>query len=148
MPPQDRVDIAGHFAELGDPRQRQNREHKFIDILIITICAAICGADDWVAVEQFGAAKRSWFETILELPSGIPSHDTFWRVFRHLDPERFQACFMNWMASIQSLTAGEIIAVDGKQLRRSQDAAAGKAAIHMVSAWLGQPPGAGPTQSR
>ncbi|MCC6458680.1 MAG: ISAs1 family transposase [Caldilineaceae bacterium] len=135
MPPQDRVDIAGHFAELGDPRQRQNREHKFIDILIITICAAICGADDWVAVEQFGAAKRSWFETILELPSGIPSHDTFWRVFRHLDPERFQACFMNWMASIQSLTAGEIIAVDGKQLRRSQDAAAGKAAIHMVSAW-------------
>ena len=135
MPPPDRIDLVGHFAELEDPRQRQNREHKFIDILVITICAAICGADDWVAVEQFGQAKQSWLETMLELPSGIPTHDTFWRVFRHLDPERFQACFMSWIASIQSLTGGEIIAVDGKQLRRSQDAVAGKAAIHRVSAW-------------
>jgi hypothetical protein len=131
----DRIDLVSHFAELEDPRQRQNREHKFIDILVITICAAICGADDWVAVEQFGQAKQSWFETMLDLPSGIPTHDTFWRVFRHLDPEHFQACFMNWIASIQSLTGGEIIAVDGKQLRRSHDAVAGKAAIHMVSAW-------------
>jgi predicted transposase YbfD/YdcC len=135
MQPQDRTDIVSHFAALEDPRQRQNREHKFIDILVITICAAICGADDWVSVEQFGEAKQKWFETFLELPSGIPSHDTFWRVFRSLDPECFQSCFMQWMASIQSLTAGEIIAVDGKQLRRSHDAEAGKAAIHMVSAW-------------
>ena len=127
--------LAEHFAELPDPRQRQNREHKFIDILVITICAAICGADDWVAVEQFGCAKQAWFESFLELPSGIPTHDTFWRLFRHLDAEQFQACFIEWIASVQELTAGEVIAVDGKQLRRSHDAPAGKAAIHMVSAW-------------
>jgi predicted transposase YbfD/YdcC len=127
--------LAAHFADLADPRQRQNREHKLIDILVITICAAICGADDWVAVEQFGCAKQAWFESFLELPSGIPTHDTFWRVFRHLDVEQFQTCFIAWIASIQELTAGEVIAVDGKQLRRSHDAAAGKAAIHMVSAW-------------
>jgi predicted transposase YbfD/YdcC len=127
--------LAEHFADLPDPRQRQNREHNFIDILVIAICAAICGADDWVAVEQFGCAKQSWFESFLELPSGIPTHDTFWRVFRHLDAEQFQACFIAWISSVQELTAGEVIAVDGKQLRRSHDAPAGKAAIHMVSAW-------------
>jgi predicted transposase YbfD/YdcC len=135
MQPEVCVDIVSHFADLEDPRGQQNREHKFIDILVITICAAICGADDWVAVEQFGLAKQSWFETILELPNGIPSHDTFWRVFRSLDPEKFQYCFLNWMASLQALTEGEVIAIDGKQLRRSHDHAAGNAAIHMVSAW-------------
>ena len=79
--------------------------------------------------------NKIWFESFLELPSGIPTHDTFWRVFRHLDAEQFQACFIEWIASVQELTAGEVIAVDGKQLRRSHDAPAGKAAIHMVSAW-------------
>lgn len=135
MSEQVQSDLMSHFADLADPRERQNQEHKFIDILVITICAALCGADDWVAVAEFGQAKQSWFETFLELPTGIPSHDTFWRVFRHLDPEQFQRCFMSWMASVQSLTGGEVIAIDGKQLRRSHDAAAGKAAIHMVSAW-------------
>ena len=135
MSEQVQSDLMSHFADLADPRERQNQEHKFIDILVITICAALCGADDWVAVAEFGQAKQSWFETFLELPTGIPSHDTFWRVFRHLDPEQFQRCFMSWMASVQTLTGGEVIAVDGKQLRRSHDAAAGKAAIHMVSAW-------------
>jgi predicted transposase YbfD/YdcC len=127
--------LVEHFAELPDPRQKPNREHRLIDILVITICAAICGADDWVAVEQFGLAKQAWFESFLELPSGIPAHDTFWRVFRHLDAEQFQERFIQWIASVQQLTEGEVIAVDGKQLRRSHDAAAGKAAIHMVSAW-------------
>lgn len=127
--------LVEHFAGVSDPRGRQNREHKFIDILVITICAAICGADDWVSVEQFGCAKQGWFEGFLELPNGIPSHDTFWRVFRHLDAEQFQESFMHWIASVQELTQGEVIAVDGKQLRRSHDASAGKAAIHMVSAW-------------
>ena len=135
MSKQVQSDLMSHFADLADPRERQNQEHKFIDILVITICAALCGADDWVAVAEFGQAKQSWFETFLELPNGIPSHDTFWRVFRHLDPEQFQRCFMSWMASVQTLTRGEVIAVDGKQLRRSHDATAGKAAIHMVSAW-------------
>jgi hypothetical protein len=127
--------LVEHFAELPDPRQRQNREHKFIDILVITICAAICGADEWVAVEQFGCGKQSWCASFLELPSGIPTHDTSLGVFRHLDAEQFQACFIEWIASVQELTAGEVIAVDGKQLRRWHDAPAGKAAIHRVSAW-------------
>jgi len=135
MHQENRIDIVSHFAELKDPREQQNREHQFIDILVITICAAVCGADDWVSVEQFGLAKQSWFETFLELPNGIPSHDTFWRIFRRLDPEQFQQCFMNWMTSVQALTKGEVIAVDGKKLRRSHDTGAGKAAIHMVSAW-------------
>lgn len=135
MQQEKQTDIIEHFADLDDPRQRANREHRFMDIMVIAICAILCGADDWVAVEQFGRAKQSWFDTFLELSSGIPSHDTFWRVFRHLDPEQFQECFMSWMASIQELTEGEVVAVDGKQLRRSHDAAAGKAAIHMVSAW-------------
>ncbi len=135
MSTEEQRNLVGHFAGLSDPRGRPNREHKFIDILVITICAAICGADDWVSVEQFGSAKQAWFASFLELPSGIPSHDTFWRVFRHLDAEQFQECFLQWMASVQKLTEGEVIAVDGKQLRRSHDAGAGKAAIHMVSAW-------------
>lgn len=129
------VDLVGYFAELEDPRAEQNREHKFMDILIIAVCAAICGADDWVAVEQFGRAKERWFETFLELPSGIPSHDTFWRVFRRIDAEQFQQCFMNWVAAIRSLIEGEVVAIDGKQLRRSHDAAGGKASIYLVSAW-------------
>lgn len=135
---EEQTSLVRHFAGLSDPRGRPNREHKFIDILVIAICAAICGADDWVSVEQFGCAKQTWFESFLELPSGIPSHDTFWRVFRHLDAELFQESFMQWIASVQELTQGEVIAVDGKQLRRSHDASAGKAAIHMVSAWATQ----------
>lgn len=135
MSTEEQQNLVEHFSGLSDPRGRQNREHKFIDILVITICAAICGADDWVSVEQFGCAKQGWFEGFLELPNGIPSHDTFWRVFRHLEAEQFQASFMQWIASVQTLTQGEVIAVDGKQLRRSHDGSAGKAAIHMVSAW-------------
>ena len=135
MQTEEHIDIISHFEDLEDPRARLNQEHKFIDILVIAICATICAADDWVAVEQFGLAKRDWFATFLELPNGIPSHDTFWRVFRRLDPEQFQTCFIMWMAALQRLTDGEVVAVDGKRLRRSHDAAGGKAAIHMVSAW-------------
>lgn len=135
MQTEPQKNLVEHFAGVSDPRGRPNREHKFIDIMVIAICAAICGADDWVSVEQFGLAKQAWFEGFLELPNGIPSHDTFWRVFRHLDAEQFQESFMQWIASVQTRTQGEVIAVDGKQLRRSHDASAGKAAIHMVSAW-------------
>jgi predicted transposase YbfD/YdcC len=133
-----RNDMVEHFAKLEDPRRPTNREHRFFDILVITICAAICGADDWVAVEQFGLAKQKWFETFLALPNGIPSHDTFWRLFRQLDSVQFEQCFLRWIGAIQQLTEGEVVALDGKQLRRSHDAAAGKAAIHMVSAWATQ----------
>lgn len=135
MNEQDYALIGAPFADLEDPRQEMNQRHKFIDILVIAICAAICGADDWESVEMFGQSKAQWFRTFLELPSGIPSHDTFWRVFRSLNPEQFQQCFMRWMAAIQTLTEGEVVALDGKQLRRSFDTQAGKAAIAMVSAW-------------
>jgi predicted transposase YbfD/YdcC len=112
-----------------------NQEHLFFDILVITICAVICGADDWVAVERFGQAKAEWFATFLELPNGIPSHDTFWRVFRLLDSEQFQKCFLAWMEAVSQRTAGEVVAVDGKKLRHSFAKEDNKAAIHMVSAW-------------
>lgn len=127
--------LGRHFAELDDPRVDRTRRHKFIDILVIGICTVICGGDDYASMEAFGKAKESWLRTFLELPNGIPSHDTFWRVFSALDPEQFQTCFLQWMAAISDLTDGEIIALDGKQLRRSHDKGDGKAAIHMVSAW-------------
>lgn len=130
--------IATSFAEIEDPRVKGRSSHKLLDILVIGICAVICGADDYPAIEEFGKAKEKWFRTFLELPAGIPSHDTFWRLFSALDPEQFQACFLEWMNSISKITDGEIIALDGKQLRRSHDRSDGKAAIHMVSAWATQ----------
>jgi predicted transposase YbfD/YdcC len=130
--------ITEQFAEVEDPRDSVNRMHIFSDILVITICAAICGADDWVAVEEFGRAKEEWFATFLELPNGIPSHDTFWRIFRHLDPEQFERCFRSWMASVYELSGHQVIAIDGKQVRRSYDKQSGKAAIQMVGAWASE----------
>ncbi|HMN27033.1 MAG TPA: ISAs1 family transposase [Caldilineaceae bacterium] len=131
----DVATLGQYFGDLDDPRVARTRVHKFIDILVIGICTVICGGDDYASMEAFGKAKEAWLCTILELPNGIPAHDTFWRVFSALDPEQFQACFLEWMAAISDLTGGEIIALDGKQLRRSHDQSNGKAAIHMVSAW-------------
>lgn len=127
--------VATQFAGLDDPRVVGRSGHKLIDILVIGICTVICGGDDYPSMEEFGKAKEEWFRTFLELPNGIPSHDTFWRVFSALDPEQFQHCFLRWMNAVSSTTGGEIIALDGKQLRRSHDKEDGKAAIHMVSAW-------------
>jgi predicted transposase YbfD/YdcC len=127
--------IGAHFAELKDPRVERTRAHDLLDILVIAICAIICGANDWEAVAEFGRSKKAWFETFLALPNGIPSHDTFWRVFGALDPEQFEACFLNWMRSASELIAGQVVAFDGKMLRRSHDRGIGQAAIYMVSAW-------------
>ncbi|MDX1523130.1 MAG: ISAs1 family transposase [Anaerolineae bacterium] len=127
--------IAEHFGGLKDPRTGRMVEHYLLDILTIAICGAICGADDWVAIEAFGQAKAPWLRTFLQLPNGIPSHDTFRRVFNHLEPEAFQACFVKWMQGVAQLSQGEIVPIDGKCLRRSYDRGAGKAAIYMVSAW-------------
>jgi predicted transposase YbfD/YdcC len=127
--------ISHYFGELNDPRQAMNQAHMFMDILVISICAIICGADDWEAVADYGEAKAEWFATFLALPGGIPAHDTFWRVFRHLDAEQFQACFLKWIANFVELKSGQVIALDGKQVRRSHDKSAGQAPIHMLSAW-------------
>ena len=124
-----------HFAHLTDPRVERTREHKLLDIVLIAVCAAICGAEGWVDIEEFGQAKRTWLETFLELPNGIPSHDTFGRVFARLDADEFEAAFVRWVQAVSQHTSGQVIAIDGKRLRRSHDRRLGKHAIHMVSAW-------------
>jgi predicted transposase YbfD/YdcC len=123
------------FADLDDPRRDHLQQHRLLDIVIIAIAATICGADSWVEIEEWGHARLAWLQTILALPNGIPSHDTFGRVFAALDPDQFRQGFLAWIAVIQQHTHGEIIAIDGKTLGGSHDAARGKAALHLVSAW-------------
>jgi predicted transposase YbfD/YdcC len=127
--------IEAYFGQLVDPRQMMTQEHRLLDILVIALCAIISGADDWEAVADFGRAKVEWFSRFLALPHGIPAHDTFWRVFRALEPEPFQRCFLEWIQAVSGVTQGQVIAIDGKKLRRSHDKGLGKQAIHMVSAW-------------
>lgn len=129
--------ITEHFSKLDDPR-RYNRRHLLLDIIVIAICAAVCGADNWVDVENFGKAKYGWFKQFLELPHGIPSHDTFRRVFALLDAEQFEQCFVEWVGAANEVTEGQIVPVDGKTLRRSHDRTLGKKALHMVSAWASE----------
>ncbi len=127
--------IEHHFSGLEDPRIDRTKLHKLLDIVVIAICAVVCGADSWVDVEMFGHAKHKWLKTFLELPNGIPSHDTFGRVFGMLDPEQFQRCFLDWIMAVSQITRGQVIAIDGKTLRGSYDKGLGKGAIVMVSAW-------------
>lgn len=127
--------ILTHFANLKDPRDERGKDHLLIDIIAIAICAVICGAESWVDIELYGQSKQAWFSGFLKLPHGIPSHDTFARVFARLDPEQMQQCFLSWVTAISTLSAGEVIAIDGKKVRHSYDSANGKGAIHMVSAW-------------
>lgn len=126
--------LAHHFGDLEDPRDTNIRHH-LIDMLFIAICAIICGADTWVEVENFGQQKEAWLRQYLDLPNGIASHDTFGRLFARIDPEAFQKGFLAWVQAIHELTQGQVIAVDGKQLRGSHDQANGKRAMYLVSAW-------------
>lgn len=130
--------IIKHFSSITDPRIDRRKLHKLQDIFFITLCAVICGADDWVSIELFGESKEAWFTEVLNLENGIPSHDTFGNVFAAINTEQFSECFSRWAADIAELGEGEIIAIDGKCLRGSLDKASGKAAIHMVSAWATQ----------
>lgn len=127
--------IEESFSKLEDPRIERNKLHKLLDIIVITVCAVICGADNWVEIELFGKKKQEWLRQFLELPNGVPSHDTFGRVFSLLNAEQFQACFYEWVKVVEKVTSGQIIALDGKQLRGSLDGYAGKGAIYMVNAW-------------
>ncbi len=122
------------FDDLDDPRPGHNVMHLLPDMLAIAVLAVICGAEGWVEVATFGRCKRAWLRTFLRLPHGIPSHDTFGRVFGLLDPQQFERCFLNWTASLAK-DKSRLIAIDGKTLRRSFDRADGREAIHMVSAW-------------
>jgi predicted transposase YbfD/YdcC len=127
--------IRKHFATVHDPRVERTKRHRLMDILVIAICAVICGADSWVDIELFGKSKLEWLKSFLDLPNGIPSHDTFGRVFAAINPEEFEGSFMEWVQAINELTHGQVIAIDGKQLRGSHDSLLGKEAIYMVSAW-------------
>jgi predicted transposase YbfD/YdcC len=124
-----------HFAPLEDPRCALKRRHNLFDMIVMAIAATLCGADGWVQIAEFGRSKQAWLERFLELPNGIPAHDTFGRVFSLLQPEAFEACFRNWVEAIREVIPGEVIAIDGKTLRRSHDRGKGLAALHVVSAW-------------
>jgi predicted transposase YbfD/YdcC len=123
-----------HFADLTDPRRRKV-VYPLINIVAIAICAVIAGADDFVSIAEWGRQKRDWLSKILDLSSGIPSHDRFNAVFAALKPAEFEKCLVSWITALHELTAGQVVAIDGKTLRHSYDKATGKSAIHMVSAW-------------
>ena len=123
-----------YLAEMHDPRVERTREHLLEEILLITIAAILSGANGWNEIEDYAHSKRAWFQSFLTLPGGIPSHDTFNRVFAALDPAELEKGFVAWVSSIAKLTAGEVVAIDGKALRGTQEAGK-KAIVHMVSAW-------------
>lgn len=127
--------ITEYFRTLTDPRVERTKRHKLLDIITIALCGSICGADNWVDIALFGETKEEWFKTFLELPNGIPSHDTFGEVFARLDPEEFRRCFAAWVQAVAQATQGQVVAIDGKSLRGSHDRALGKRAIHMVNVW-------------
>jgi predicted transposase YbfD/YdcC len=134
MPAPNSVRFQDHFADLTDPRRRKV-VYPLVNIVAIAICAVIAGADDFVSIAEWGRQKRDWLSNILDLSSGIPSHDRFNAVFAALKPAEFEKCLVSWITALHELTAGQVVAIDGKTLRSSFDNAAGKSAIHMVSAW-------------
>jgi predicted transposase YbfD/YdcC len=123
------------FSDLPDPRVQGRCDHKLLDILMIAVCAALCGADSWVGVETVAKAKEAWFRQFLKLENGIPSHDTFGDVFAKSEAEAFQLRFMRWVEAVFQVTKGQVVALDGKTLRGSHQRGAGKQAIHLVNAW-------------
>ncbi len=127
--------IQHHFSRISDPRMNRRKLHKLSDIFFMTLCAVICGADNWVAIAQYCKTKEEWFRGLLDLPNGIPSHDTLGNVFAVIDIEEFSTCFSNWVSDLADLSGGDIISIDGKCLRGSFDKSANKSAIYMVSAW-------------
>jgi len=131
--------LADHFATLDDPRVERTKLHPLLSIVTMAICAVIGGAESWDDIELFGESKADWFASFLDLPHGIPSHDTFNRVFAARGtvwvPVRFQTCFLQWMQAVAGVLPAQVIALDGKTVRGSQDRVNGKEAIHMVSAW-------------
>ena len=126
--------LQDHFSDLNDPRRRKV-VYPLINIVTIAVCAVVAGADDVVSIAAWGREKRDWLATILDLSSGIPSHDRFNAIFAALDPAEFERCLLSWITTLHEITSGQVVAIDGKTLRGSFDKASGKSAIHMVSAW-------------
>jgi predicted transposase YbfD/YdcC len=127
--------LTTHFAQLPDPRVERTKRHPLLSVITIALCAVIAGADSWDSIAAFGELRAGWFAQFLDLPHGIPTHDTFNRVFAALDPTAFRAAFAAWMEAITGVLPAQVIALDGKTLRGSQDQRLGKQAIHLVSAW-------------
>lgn len=135
MTPSPIASLETHFSSLTDPRAEHSIDHRLIDLVMITICAVICGADNWVEIENYGHDKQEWLQQFLELPHGIPSHDTLMRLFARLKPEQLQQCFLNWIQTVSQITKGQVIAIDGKSLHSALERGRSRGAIHMVSAW-------------
>jgi predicted transposase YbfD/YdcC len=127
--------LAEHFGGLEDPRVEHLTDHKLLDIIMIALCAIISGAETWKDMALFGQERLEWLRQFMPLENGIPSDDTFGRVFARLKPEQFQACFTSWVKAVFEVTKGQVIAIDGKSARHSYDKANGKEAVHLVSAW-------------
>jgi predicted transposase YbfD/YdcC len=134
MPSSRSARIQDHFADLTDPRRRKV-VYSLIDIVTIAVCAVICGADDFVAIADWAREKKDWLATFLDVSGGTPSHDRFNAVLATLVPGEFERCLLSWITALHEITSGQVVAIDGKTLRRSYDQASGKSAIHMVSAW-------------
>jgi predicted transposase YbfD/YdcC len=135
-PLRQEISLLEHFADLSDPRIDRTKLHALSDILVIAVSAVICGAEGWTDIEEFGKSKEGWLGKLLPLTNGIPSHDTFRRVFERLDPDQFEACFLSWIKSLAPMTGQ--VAIDGKTLRGSHDQTNGKKALHLVSAWASE----------
>lgn len=134
MPRSASARLADHFSELTDPRRREV-VYPLLNIVTIAVCAVLCGADDFVSIAAFGRARKEWFAKFLDLSAGIPSHDRFNAIFAALRPAEFEKCLLKWITDLHEITDGQIVAIDGKTLRRSFDAASSKSALHMVGAW-------------
>lgn len=127
--------IEKYFGEIADPRTGENIQHPLLSIITLALCGVICGADGWVEVELFGRGKYEMFKDFIDLPHGIPSHDTLGRVFRHLNFQLFQECFIHWTRHLSAVSEGEVVAIDGKKLRGSQDRSNGQACLTLVNVW-------------
>jgi predicted transposase YbfD/YdcC len=130
--------IKCHFRKLKDPRRRHGREHRFLDIIVIGICAVLSGANTWRDIACFGKRRQSWLKRFLTLPNGIPSHDTFERVFQRLDAKQFQTCLRGWLLALAGVVEIRHVSIDGKTMRRTQDAPRGLGPLHLVSAWASE----------
>ena len=130
--------IVTHFQSLEDPRIERTKKHPLLDILVIALCTLLTGGEGFQDMELFGRSKRTWLQTFLTLPHGIPSHDTFWRVFARLNPRRFQECFLSWTQAVAQLTHGALVSLDGKTVKASFDRATAASPLPMVSAWCSE----------